>query len=113
MGVLSQFGELEESLIRTYTKEAFEGLEYLHGQEPPVLHRDIKGANILVGLDCRVKLSDFGCSKRTSDDTTGTLSMRGSIPWMAPEVIRETGAGRKADIWSLGCTVIEMGTAKQ
>merc|ERR1740129_1075254 len=108
--VLSQFGPLDESLIAVYTRELLEGLTYLHTRDPPVLHRDIKGANILVGMDCHVKLSDFGCSKRTTD--TKSHSMRGSIPWMAPEVIKQTGYGRMADIWSLGCVTIEMGTAK-
>lgn len=108
--VLSQFGPLDESLVAIYTRELIEGLAYLHTREPPVLHRDIKGANILVGLDCKVKLSDFGCSKRTSD--TLSKSMRGSIPWMAPEVIQQSGYGRMADIWSFGCVLVEMGTAK-
>jgi len=108
--VLSQFGKLDDSLIAVYTRGLLEGLEYLHTREPPVLHRDIKGANILVGLDCKVKFSDFGCSKRTTDSMS--VSMRGSIPWMAPEVIKQTGYGRMADIWSFGCVLIEMGTAK-
>jgi len=107
--VLQQFGMLEESLIQVYTREVVEGLEYLHAQVPPVLHRDIKGANILVGIDCKVKLADFGCSKREDEDMAFT--MRGSVPWMAPEVIMRTGYGKKADIWSLGCVVIEMATA--
>lgn len=108
--VLSQFGPFDESLIATYARELLEGLEYLHTREPRVLHRDIKGANILVGLDCRVKLSDFGCSKRTAD--TMSQSLRGSIPWMAPEVIQQTGYGRRSDVWSLGCVIIEMATAR-
>lgn len=108
--VLSQFGPFEEALIATYTRDLLQGLNYLHTRDPVVLHRDVKGANILVGLDCRVKLSDFGCSKRTAD--TLSLSLRGSIPWMAPEVIQQTGGGRRSDIWSLGCVVIEMATAR-
>eukprot|EP00929_Paragymnodinium_shiwhaense_P074350 TRINITY_DN38041_c0_g1_i1.p1 TRINITY_DN38041_c0_g1~~TRINITY_DN38041_c0_g1_i1.p1 ORF type:complete len:496 (+),score=144.57 TRINITY_DN38041_c0_g1_i1:64-1551(+) len=109
--VLQDFGALDEScLIATYTREVVEGLEYLHGQKPSVLHRDIKSGNILVGLDCKVKLADFGCSKRTDDSMQKT--MRGSIPWMAPEVVMNRGYGSKADIWSLGCVVIEMATAK-
>jgi len=108
--VLGQFGAFDESLITTYTRDLLEGLEYLHTRDPVVLHRDVKGANILVGLDCRVKLSDFGCSKRTAD--TLSQSLRGSIPWMAPEVIQQTGYGRRSDVWSLGCVVIEMATAQ-
>jgi len=107
--VLAQFGALEESLLVVYAREMLEGVEYLHTRDPPVVHRDIKGANVLVGLDCRVKLSDFGCSKRTQE--TWSVTMKGSIPWMAPEVVKHTGYGRKADIWSFGCVMIEMATA--
>jgi serine/threonine protein kinase len=107
--VLAQYGAFDESLIAQYTVNLLEGLEYLHTRDPPVLHRDIKGANILVGIDGTVKLSDFGCSKRTMGTAVHTL--RGSIPWMAPEVMCQSGYGRKADIWSLGCVLIEMSTA--
>merc|ERR1712050_466236 len=103
------FGPLEESLIARYMCNLLQGLDYLHTRDPPVLHRDIKGANILVGLDCRVKLSDFGCSKRSAGTAIQTL--RGSVPWMAPEVMRQSEYGRKADIWSIGCVLIEMSTA--
>jgi len=109
--VLSQFGPFDESLIRTYASDLLEGLDYLHTRQPAVLHRDIKGANILVGLDCKVKLSDFGCSKKTVD--TMSQSLRGSIPWMAPEVINQSGYGRRSDVWSFGCVVIEMATTRQ
>lgn len=110
--VLLQFGPFVECLITKCTREAAEGLDYLHGQTPPILHRDIKGANLLVGLDCQVKLSDFGCSKLSDEDSTMANTMKGTIPWMAPEVIMRKGYGRKADVWSLGCVVVEMATAK-
>eukprot|EP00927_Polykrikos_kofoidii_P040600 TRINITY_DN34668_c0_g1_i1.p1 TRINITY_DN34668_c0_g1~~TRINITY_DN34668_c0_g1_i1.p1 ORF type:complete len:585 (+),score=88.09 TRINITY_DN34668_c0_g1_i1:266-2020(+) len=106
--VLQQFGPLDESLASVYARAVTEGVEYLHAQKPPVLHRDIKGGNILVGLDCQVKLADFGCSKRVDESASAAQSMRGSIPWMAPEVVMRCGYGRKADVWSLGCVVIEM-----
>lgn len=108
--VLQTFGAFEESLIADYTRQMLEGLVYLHTRDPPVVHRDIKGANTLVGLDGRVKLADFGCSKRSQETMSYTL--RGSVPWMAPEVIAHTRYGRSADIWSFGCVLIEMGSAK-
>merc|ERR1719229_669925 len=107
--VLKQFGAFEESLIAVYTRELLEGLDYLHTRDPPVVHRDVKSANVLMGLDTRVKLADFGCSKRTMETMSHTI--KGSIPWMAPEVITNMGYGRMADIWSFGCVVIEMATA--
>merc|ERR1712056_95852 len=109
--VLAQFGALEESLIVVYSKALLEGLDYLHTREPPVVHRDVKGGNVLLGLDCQVKLSDFGCSKRTMETMSHT--MKGSIPWMAPEVVTNVGYGRMADIWSFGCVLIEMASGKR
>eukprot|EP00397_Hematodinium_sp_SG-2012_P012515 GEMP01012687.1.p1 GENE.GEMP01012687.1~~GEMP01012687.1.p1 ORF type:complete len:763 (+),score=151.37 GEMP01012687.1:51-2339(+) len=108
--VVSNFGALDEVTMATYTKHVLLGLEFLHSQNPPFLHRDIKGANVLVGIDCKAKLSDFGCSKRATDSMARTMT--GSILWMAPEVMNGVGYGRKADLWSLGCLLIEMSSAR-
>ena len=111
--LLNKFGKFNEPLIRVYTKQILEGLEYLHYHK--IIHRDIKGANVLVNNEGIVKLADFGASKRIyglSNEKTQFHSLRGTINWMAPEVIKQEGHGRYADIWSLGCTVLEMATAK-
>mmetsp|Transcript_36099 Transcript_36099/g.116745 ORF Transcript_36099/g.116745 Transcript_36099/m.116745 type:complete len:512 (-) Transcript_36099:820-2355(-) len=109
--ILKEYGPLNSKLLKQATLGAVAGLDYLHGCSPPVVHRDIKGANLLVDVDFCVKLADFGCSKQHSATTSFTTV--GSIPWMAPEVIlHQDGHGRKADIWSLGCTVLEMATAE-
>jgi serine/threonine protein kinase len=108
--ILSEFGPLDDALLCTSTLGLLEGLNYLHTRAVPIVHRDIKGANILVDLSFCVKLADFGCSKRCSN--TRSFTTVGSIPWMAPEVIQQQdGYGRKADVWSLGCTMIEMASA--
>lgn len=108
--VLHEFGPLEPTLFRKAASGILQGLDYLHTRSPPVVHRDVKAANVLVSLDFCVKLTDFGCSKR--DCVTKSFTTIGSAPWMAPEVIQQQdGHGRKADIWSLGCTLIEMATA--
>ncbi len=69
-------------------------------------------ANVLVETTGNVKLADFGCSKVFSDLFEGNAynSVLGTPHWMAPEVIRQEGAGLSADIWSFGCTVLEMAT---
>ncbi|EFJ10054.1 hypothetical protein SELMODRAFT_128824, partial [Selaginella moellendorffii] len=112
--MLERFGRFSESLVRIYTRQLLLGLEYLHANK--IVHRDIKGGNVLVDADGVVKLADFGASKvnKAFHDPTitdGCKSIRGSVFWMAPEVIKGDGYGRRADIWSVGCTVIEMLTA--
>lgn len=109
--MLGEFGPLDGKLLRSATMGMLQGLDYLHSRNPPVVHRDIKSANVLVEKDFSIKLSDFGCSKRC--ELTTSFTTIGSIPWMAPEVIQQqNGYGRKADIWSLGCTILELLTAE-
>eukprot|EP01063_Lacrimia_lanifica_P031411 TRINITY_DN516_c1_g1_i1.p1 TRINITY_DN516_c1_g1~~TRINITY_DN516_c1_g1_i1.p1 ORF type:complete len:570 (+),score=124.34 TRINITY_DN516_c1_g1_i1:101-1711(+) len=96
--------------IRSYTRQILKGLEYLHGHG--VVHRDIKGANILLGNRGLVKLADFGCSQDLENTLASATGMHhiGSPAWLAPEVVRQPDAAPhpKSDVWSLGCTVIEM-----
>jgi len=111
--LLTRFGSFKESVIKVYTKQIITGLEYLHSHG--IIHRDIKGANILVDNTGLVKLADFGASKRIENIVTmesGFKSVKGTPYWMAPEVIRQEGHGRQADIWSVACTVIEMATGR-
>lgn len=111
--LIYNLGPLPEVTIRAYLIQILKGLDYLHNSG--VIHRDLKGANILLDSKGKVKLSDFGCSKQyqSIDSESGfTTSVKGSLPWMAPEVIKQKGYGRKADIWSVGCVALEMFTAK-
>ncbi|GMH08410.1 hypothetical protein Nepgr_010250 [Nepenthes gracilis] len=110
--LLGKFGSFPESVIRMYTKQLLLGLEYLH--KNGIMHRDIKGANILVDNKGCIKLADFGASKQVVElaTMTGAKSMKGTPYWMAPEVILQTGHSFSADLWSVGCTVIEMATGK-
>ncbi|KAI4317777.1 hypothetical protein L6164_025620 [Bauhinia variegata] len=110
--LLGKFGSFPESVIKMYTKQLLLGLEYLHRNG--IIHRDIKGANILVDNKGCIKLADFGASKKVVELATinGAKSMKGTPYWMAPEVILQTGHSFSADIWSVGCTVIEMATGK-
>ncbi|KAF2293989.1 hypothetical protein GH714_006120 [Hevea brasiliensis] len=98
--------ELEESQVSHYTKQILEGLKYLH--ERKVVHGDIKCANILVDEKGHVKITDFGLTKVTG--VIALLKSRyGKIDWIAPEVMKQDKEyGFEADIWSLGCTVVEM-----
>ncbi|XP_022873984.1 mitogen-activated protein kinase kinase kinase YODA, partial [Olea europaea var. sylvestris] len=108
--LLQEYGILGESAIRSYTQQILSGLAYLHAKN--TVHRDIKGANILVDPTGRVKLADFGMAKHITGQTC-PLSFKGSPYWMAPEVIRNSkGCSLAVDIWSLGCTVLEMALSK-
>ncbi|RXM32583.1 Mitogen-activated protein kinase kinase kinase 3 [Acipenser ruthenus] len=110
---LKAYGALTENVTRKYTRQILEGMSYLHSNM--IVHRDIKGANILRDSAGNVKLGDFGASKRLQTicmSGTGIRSVTGTPYWMSPEVISGEGYGRKADVWSLGCTVVEMLTEK-
>lgn len=114
-GMLKQYNTFQEPLIRNFVRQILEGLSYLHGQN--IIHRDIKGANVLVDNKGSIKISDFGISKRgdvaaSANQLPGSganrPSLQGSVFWMAPEVVRQSAHTKKADIWSLGCLIVEM-----
>jgi mitogen-activated protein kinase kinase kinase len=116
--MLNSYGQLHEPLIRNFVRQILAGLSYLHGRD--IIHRDIKGANVLVDNKGNIKISDFGISKRVEASALlqpqkngGHIhrpSLQGSVFWMAPEVVKQTSYTRKADIWSLGCLIVEMFT---
>ncbi|KZT69616.1 Pkinase-domain-containing protein [Daedalea quercina L-15889] len=104
--ICKRFGKFPETLVGVYISQVLEGLVYLHDQG--VIHRDIKGANILTNKDGCVKLADFGVASRTAAGAARDDAVVGSPYWMAPEVIEQSGATTASDIWSVGCTVIEL-----
>ncbi|KAF6736966.1 STE20-like serine/threonine-protein kinase [Oryzias melastigma] len=102
---------LTEPQIRVVCRQTLEALVYLH--ESKIIHRDLKAGNILLSLDGDVKLADFGVSAKNTKTLQRRVSFIGTPYWMAPEVVMcETSKDRpydyKADIWSLGVTLIEM-----
>ncbi|XP_009698345.1 PREDICTED: mitogen-activated protein kinase kinase kinase 19 [Cariama cristata] len=112
--IINRFGPLPEIVLCKYTKQILQGVAYLH--DNCVVHRDIKGNNVMLMPNGIVKLIDFGCARRLAwVSLSGTQSemlksVHGTPYWMAPEVINESGYGRKSDIWSVGCTIFEMAT---
>jgi len=98
--------KLQEDMIARYVKQMLEGLDYLH--QEGVVHCDIKCANILVSRSGVIKLTDFGVSRKLKNDEDFQNEVVGTPFWMAPEVISLKGASTASDIWSLGCTVIEL-----
>ncbi|XP_065900647.1 uncharacterized protein [Dysidea avara] len=106
---LKKNGSLNEKLTKKYTRQLLEGVEYLHSQK--IVHRDIKGDNVLRDSKGNVKIADFGTCKRVqtiylSDVKASTTA--GTYHWMAPEVFKCEPSTIKSDVWSVGCTVFEM-----
>ncbi|XP_076146082.1 STE20-like kinase b [Alosa pseudoharengus] len=102
---------LTEPQIRVVCRQTLEALIYLHDNK--VIHRDLKAGNILLTLEGDVKLADFGVSAKNTKTFQRRDSFIGTPYWMAPEVVMcETSKDRpydfKADVWSLGITLIEL-----
>jgi len=138
--LLRKFGSFHEGLVRIYCAQILRGLAFLHAHG--VMHRDVKGANILVDNKSTCKLADFGAAARMQDlKQQGSATVHGTPYWsqsshyiwragdlmhqppyrnvtgvlvsslaslcvyvsaVAPEVVKQSGHGRQADIWSLG-----------
>ncbi|CCW71720.1 unnamed protein product [Phytomonas sp. Hart1] len=97
---------LPEKLIAYVCREVLLALEYLHANRR--LHRDVKGSNILLTQDGHIKLVDFGVSVELLHSMEWRNTFIGTVLWMAPEAILEMDYGDRADLWSLGITLIEM-----
>uniref|UniRef100_A0A452IN13 Protein kinase domain-containing protein n=1 Tax=Gopherus agassizii TaxID=38772 RepID=A0A452IN13_9SAUR len=102
--IINRFGILPEIVFCKYTKQILKGVAYLH--KNCVVHRDIKGNNVMLMPNGVIKLIDFGCAKRlawvslSGAHSEMLKSVHGTPYWMAPEVINESGYGRKSDIWT-------------
>lgn len=119
--MVQKFGPFKERVVHGYCQQLLAGLEALH--QRGIVHRDIKGANILVDSTGNIKLSDFGAATSIATVTLNQSQIvemgeshlktfAGTPYWMAPEVIRQNSYGRKCDVWALGCTVLELVTGK-
>ncbi|CAH0371413.1 unnamed protein product [Pelagomonas calceolata] len=119
--LLKAKGALDESICASYIDQVLQGLEYLHTNG--IAHRDVKGANVLLSHDLTgAQLADFGASKRIEklgEDASGggASGLRGTPRWMAPELIRGELSGDLegwilSDVWSVGCTLVEMATGQ-
>ncbi len=99
------YGPLKEEDIRNYVEQILYGLNYLHSYN--IIHRDIKGANILLTQDDIIKLTDFGSAKMLCTEDL-YHSLKGTPNWLAPEVLKKAEYSIYSDVWSLGCTIIEL-----
>jgi len=113
--LLDKHGAFTEAVSLRYLHQMLLGLDYLHSNG--ILHRDLKGANLLVDTSGHhLRIADFGAAARMMSKSTvpGEFQgqLQGTIAFMAPEVLRGDSYGRSCDIWSVGCCIIEMATTK-
>jgi serine/threonine protein kinase len=108
---LSQINKFPEHLVARITKQIVDGLDYLHREG--VTHRDIKPANILVDPSGVIKLTDFGVSSALDVPTMTGNTLVGTPHFIAPEMIEGRPYNKSVDIWSLGCTVLELATGRR
>ncbi|KAB0798080.1 hypothetical protein PPYR_09073 [Photinus pyralis] len=114
-GVVSSNRRMAEEHISLILKEILKALTYLH--ENNIMHRDIKGSNVLLTTEGDIKLSDFGLSRVLKSEMERTNSCLGSPNWMAPEVISVAnpefnGYDSRADVWSVGILALELSNGK-
>jgi len=106
--VLKQAKKLSAIEVSRIMSEILAGLVYLH--EHSVIHRDLKPANVLITETGTVRIADFGCSTQAIEIVRSTVG----TPWyLAPEVARAEPYSYPADIWSVGCIVLELCTGER
>ncbi|KAI4971916.1 hypothetical protein ZWY2020_002830 [Hordeum vulgare] len=99
-------GRCAEGLVRSRARDILRGLAHVHAAG--VAHCDVKARNVLIGADGRALIADFGCARIAAGE--GRRPTGGTPMFMAPEAARGEEQGPAADIWAVGCTVIEMAT---
>ncbi|PXF43139.1 Cytokinesis protein sepH [Gracilariopsis chorda] len=108
---LSQVGKFPEHMVACITQQIVDGLDYLH--KCGVTHRDVKPANILVNPNGVIKITDFGVSSAVDVPTMTGNTLVGTPWYIAPEMIEGRPYGKSVDIWSLGCTVLELSSGRR
>jgi len=105
--ILNHRNRLEKPHVKSYLKQLLEGLHYLHKQK--ILHRDIKGANLLITNGGRLKIADFGLARSYNDPSVPLTKKVITLWYRPPEVLLESEKyGAPADMWSVGCIFAEL-----
>ncbi|VDP98915.1 unnamed protein product [Trichobilharzia regenti] len=97
---------MSEKQIATVCRDVLRALAFLH--DHGIIHRDVKSDSILLSIEGRVKLSDFGFCARVSPEHPRRRSLVGTPYWMSPEVISRLPYNTSVDVWSMGVLLIEM-----
>ncbi|KAK2587108.1 hypothetical protein KPH14_002873 [Odynerus spinipes] len=115
-GLIASNKKMREEHIAYIIREAIKALIHLH--ENNVIHRDVRGSNILLTREGEIRLVDFGLSRMIKGELGKRHSCIGSPNWMAPEVVTskaggsDSGYGSRADVWAIGITAIELADGK-
>ena len=107
--LLKRRKRLHELEVQCYTTQIISALKYLHSHR--IIHRDLKLGNLFLNEKMEIKLGDFGLATKLDFDGEKKRTICGTPNYIAPEVLEgKSGHSYEVDIWSLGCTVIEMAT---
>eukprot|EP00009_Paramoeba_aestuarina_P014468 CAMPEP_0201534276 /NCGR_PEP_ID=MMETSP0161_2-20130828/55802_1 /ASSEMBLY_ACC=CAM_ASM_000251 /TAXON_ID=180227 /ORGANISM="Neoparamoeba aestuarina, Strain SoJaBio B1-5/56/2" /LENGTH=398 /DNA_ID=CAMNT_0047938821 /DNA_START=204 /DNA_END=1396 /DNA_ORIENTATION=- len=111
----SQFTRFSLSFRLQLAYQCALGIDYMHSLIPPVIHRDLKSLNLLVGEKWEIRISDFGLStvKSIYQDNGSAPTLVGTPAWAAPEVLLREGYSESADIYSFGVILWEVVTKKR
>ena len=105
---LRRFGAVKPWQAVAWGVELSEVLHYLHSQNPPIIYRDLKPANIMVRQDGKLKLIDFGTAVNPAFGKEREVYLAGTPEYSAPEQWKEGNAGKQSDIYALGAVLHEM-----
>ena len=104
--LIDRVGALSEEFIAYICKGIILALDFLHKKFR--IHRDVKSKNVLLSVDGKVKLADFGYAAQLTQEISLRTTMVGTPNWMAPELIKGEKHNEKVDIWALGIVAIEL-----
>jgi len=109
--ILLEEGTIEEDKVVDYAIQLCDVLDYLHSQNPPIIYRDLKPANIMLKPDGKITLIDFGTARKYNYDSVSDTTCLGTIGYAAPEqfageTLRQTDA--RTDIYNLGATMYHL-----